>query len=775
MPEYLSPGVYVEEVDAGPKPIEGVSTSTAGAVGVTARGPTRGRRGPFTGKPELVTSFAAFVRKFGGYLPEPAPAEVNRWALNATEGGRWWQFPLAVKGFFDNGGQRLYVKRVFSSTAVEANAVLGQGIIAEITQDAAATDRTLRVRHLIGAAIGTNVTLFVNGFAVGVFQITAYNGTETLTLNNQLGQEVKSGRDFISIIARQAVAAAVPNPQLLVEAKSEGDWGGNEISEDGIQAGNGLTVRVRPMVGASLRIMADPALGGSPFSTATTVVANPADATITVGNAANLAVNDRVLIDSMEFTVTAIAALVVTINPAVPAGHTWPAGTTVRRMRPANDTAAPGPTINLWNAAQLYRGALVELDNGTAKQVFTVNGVAGNMATLSANITNAYFENHLLRVIEAEVGVRFMQRHTIDTEETFTNLRLVDDGSASYIVTHVNDRSALIELRPGDGFSANTLQEFPSVAPAVAPNPERFWMDLAGGRDNLNALTVDDFVGEDGGSTNRTGIQALEDIDEASICLAPGIWSSTVHSALIQHCETLKDRFAILDPQDGLSIEGIRTFREPIDTKYAALYYPWIEVRDPSVRRNVDVAPSGHMAGIYARIDVERGVHKAPANEVIRGITKIADDVTKREHDMLNPKNINVLRYFPGRGNRVWGARVLTSDAAWKYINVRRLFIFVEESIDEGTQWVVFEPNDEPLWARVRQTITNFLTTVWRSGALQGSKPDEAFFVRCDYSTMTQDDIDNGRLICQIGIAPVKPAEFVIFRIQQKTIESQPS
>jgi uncharacterized protein len=156
---------------------------------------------------------------------------------------------------------------------------------------------------------------------------------------------------------------------------------------------------------------------------------------------------------------------------------------------------------------------------------------------------------------------------------------------------------------------------------------------------------------------------------------------------------------------------------------------------------------------------------------VVRGIQKFADDVTKREQDLLNPQSINALRYFPGSGYRVWGARVVTSDSAWKYINVRRLFIFVEQSIDRGTQWVVFEPNDEPLWARVRQTITNFLTTVWRSGALQGGKADEAFFVKCDHTTMTQDDIDNGRLICLIGIAPVKPAEFVIFHIQQKTLD----
>jgi uncharacterized protein len=183
----------------------------------------------------------------------------------------------------------------------------------------------------------------------------------------------------------------------------------------------------------------------------------------------------------------------------------------------------------------------------------------------------------------------------------------------------------------------------------------------------------------------------------------------------------------------------------------------------------VNVAPSGHMAGIYAQTDNDRGVFKAPANVEIGMITRIAQDVNKREQELLNPIGINALRYFPGRGNRVWGARTLSSLSSWKYINVKRLFIYVEASIDVGMQWVVFEPNDEPLWARVRQTIIDFLTTTWRSGALQGTTPAQAFFVTCDRTTMTQDDIDNGRLICVIGIAPVKPAEFVIFRVQQFT------
>jgi phage tail sheath protein FI len=340
----------------------------------------------------------------------------------------------------------------------------------------------------------------------------------------------------------------------------------------------------------------------------------------------------------------------------------------------------------------------------------------------------------------------------------------------SFIERFIALRSSLVRVTTvppanGGGYSETNLTLFPT-------SPGAEWVDLANGDDAFGDLSVDDFVGQDGGSGNRTGIQALEDIEEISLVAAPGMWSSTVSSALILHSEQLRYRFAVIDPPVGLSIQGVRDFRDAIDTKYAALYHPWIEVRDPLVKRNVIVAPSLHMLGLYARVDVNRGVHKAPANEVLGGITRISDDVNQREQDMLNPKGINALRFFPGRGNRVWGARTLSSDSSWKYINVRRIFIYVEASIDRGTQWVVFEPNDEPLWARVRATITNFLTSTWRAGMLQGTTPDEAFFVKVDRTTMTQDDIDNGRLICLIGIAPVYPAEFVIFRIQQKTLEA---
>ena len=837
MPEYLSPGVYVEEIDAGAKPIEGVSTSTAGAIGITARGPT-------TGKPFLVTSFLDFQRRFGGFLPEPDAALETAWSANVTEGGCWWQFPLSVKGFFDNGGQRLYVKRVFSSGAQSAQLLLGRGLIAEITRDATAGATELRVRHTLGIQNGTNVNLFVNGVSVGAFQIVAYTAPGVVTLNNPIGQDVVTGRDFVEIIARAATPNPPPDFRLTLRAKASGDWGGNEVADNGISAGNGLRVLARPVVSASLKMLASPTVGGNPATTSVLVDAPAGASLIEVANPAGFAVNNRVLIDGTEFTITAITTsatfdinpvavapgltqgmaiteggnprgvvmadvatggsnvrtsdganlangdnvdingnaytianltpgtAIFTLNNPVPVGDTWTAGTPIRRMRLVIDPGNPN-IINVQNAAQLYPGAIVELDTGTLKEVFTVDSVAGDAVTLSGNPANAYFADYRVRLIEGEISAQYRRDHIVVDSETYSNLRFVDDGGPNYIVTRINEGSDLIDLVPGSDFngSVSQLAELPLI-PAPNVGPVGFWGDLTGGRDALDTLSVDDFVGVEGGSENSTGVQALEFIDEISICMAPGMWSETIQSALITHCETLKDRFAVLDPPDNLDIEGIREFRDPIDTKYAALYYPWLVVRDPLLDRDVHVAPSAHMLGIYARVDVERGVHKAPANEVVRGIRfreGFVRNVSKREQDLLNPRNINALRAFPGRGQRVWGARTLSSDASWKYINVRRLFIFVEESIDEGTQWVVFEPNDEPLWARVRATITNFLLTVWRSGALEGTTPAEAFFVKCDRSTMTQADIDNGRLICIIGIAPVKPAEFVIFRIQQKT------
>jgi phage tail sheath protein FI len=238
----------------------------------------------------------------------------------------------------------------------------------------------------------------------------------------------------------------------------------------------------------------------------------------------------------------------------------------------------------------------------------------------------------------------------------------------------------------------------------------------------------------------------------------------------------MRFRVAVLDgprpPKD--SVNDAQSQRQNFDSKYAAFYHPWLVIPDPypvnfAKIPDYPIPPSGHMVGIYARTDIERGVHKAPANEVVRGVIGLQRRLNKGEHDILNPYpvNINVIRDFRSnsRGIRVYGGRVITSDPDWKYVNVRRLLIFIEASINRGLQWVVFEPNAEPLWARVRRSISNFLTLVWRDGGLEGAKVEEAFFVKCDRTTMTQTDIDSGRLICVVGVAPVKPAEFVIVRI----------
>lgn len=274
----------------------------------------------------------------------------------------------------------------------------------------------------------------------------------------------------------------------------------------------------------------------------------------------------------------------------------------------------------------------------------------------------------------------------------------------------------------------------------------------------------------------RRGLAAFTEIDDISIVHVPYIpnveddFNKTINEDVLIHCETLKDRFAIIDVKEGIKEIGnlkIPSSTIPRTSKYGALYYPWIKIYDTLTQKQTSKPPGGFIAGIYARSDIERGVHKAPANELVRGSLDLEFQITKAEQGILNPRGINVIRYFPGRGILVWGARTMANDALWKYINVRRLFIYIEKSVEKGTQWVVFEPNNEKLWARVRATITQFLTTVWIDGALMGTKVEEAFFVKCDRTTMTQDDIDNGRLICIIGIAPVKPAEFVIFRIAQ--------
>ncbi|SET15998.1 phage tail sheath family protein [[Clostridium] polysaccharolyticum] len=295
-----------------------------------------------------------------------------------------------------------------------------------------------------------------------------------------------------------------------------------------------------------------------------------------------------------------------------------------------------------------------------------------------------------------------------------------------------------------------------------------------GSNGDVSSVSAADFIGVDNGAGKRTGIQAFVDNDVVSLMAVPGVTDPNVQLSLVAHCENLASRFAVLDiPRTSQKVQDVINHRDLFDSNYAALYHPWLTVFDPLDKKNIAIPPSGSVLGIYARSDNSRGVHKAPANEVVRACVGLDCQFNKGEQDILNPKGVNLIRSFPGQGIRVWGARTASSDGSWKYINVRRLFIFIEESIKANTNWAVFEPNDENLWDRVKRTISVFLNGMWRDGALAGGSPDEAFFVNVGHDTMSQDDINNGRLICVIGVAPVKPAEFVIFRLTQKTSDSE--
>lgn len=280
----------------------------------------------------------------------------------------------------------------------------------------------------------------------------------------------------------------------------------------------------------------------------------------------------------------------------------------------------------------------------------------------------------------------------------------------------------------------------------------------------------------------KTGLVALEDVTDVSIVAAPGstfgandgyIDALQITNDLIAHCEKMRYRIAVLDSPDSDAVSQISAWRGQIDSSYAALYYPWICILDPVTDLEINMPPSGFVAGIYARSDNEVGVHKAPANEIVTDAIGFEVMLNKGQQDLLNPQGVNCFRFFEGRGYRLWGARTATSDAEWQYVNLRRYMNYLKHSIDNGTQSVVFENNGPDLWASTAQLITDFLTNEFNNGRLLGTTKAQAFFVRCDLTTMTQNELDNGQLVCLIGVSLLRPAEYVIFRIGQFTASSQ--
>jgi uncharacterized protein len=657
MPEYLAPGVYVEETSFRARAIEGVATSTAGFVGPACYGPAAGAGG-------VITSLAEFERIHGDgrrlAFVDPGgdptkPVETDNYLWHA------------VRAFFAEGGHRLHVARVFRP--------LGSG----------AVDQDL---GRPGAPL----------YADGRGRCRLDGG--------------------ISLLARFPGAA------------------GNLIVDFTFKAGANI-------------------LGAEP-------AAAPTRGPVAVCQPKPGALRDRdvVLI--------------------------------VRRGRPLVHGRNPGDE-------ELY---LAEYDPGHGTWGF--RGRRGEAAVplsqFGLKFDPASGQGDEMRVVTATV--RLCSRDRIRDLGVWTDLPLdpdhrngtspdslaarfagdldpAKDGTPPLVIAQDASAGGLSvlfalaptlprEARPG-GSVARRLQAGLTVSHA-----------LQGGNDGRRP-GVAEYEGADSQDrTLKTGLKQLEAIADIAIVAAPGSTAgagssgndaNSIYGLLIRHAELMRYRFAVLDSGQGQTIDEVRAARARLDSKNAGFYYPWIRVLDPNTHLEICLPPSGFVAGIYARNDIQRGVWKAPANEVVTsaiGLERMLDDA---QQEILSPEGINCVRFFEGRGFRLWGARTVTSDPEWKYVNLRRYLAYLEQSIERGTQWVVFEPNGEALWAGVRRTIENFLLNEWQTGALLGDKAEKAFFVKCDRSTMTQNDLDNGRLICVIGVAPLQPAEFVIFRIGQWTAD----
>lgn len=393
-------------------------------------------------------------------------------------------------------------------------------------------------------------------------------------------------------------------------------------------------------------------------------------------------------------------------------------------------------------------------------------------------VDEAIIPKNVIRLVTFDAQIRFN-----DDIENYFDLTL-NNQSPAYIASRLSTsqlvkveageiKDTVIKPEKGDKESAPVKEIGNPVEQILGKGVFEGSFTLEGGSDgSISKVNAGTFIGKDDGPEGRTGIQSFLENDRVNIMAIPGVTIPEVVVSLVAHCENTKSRFAVIDmPKETYKTDDLIKYRGMIDSTYAAMYHPWIQVFDRSSNKADFIPPSGAVMGVYSRTDIARGVHKAPANEPVF-CTDLKVNYTKAEQDILNPEGINLIRAIPGEGIRVWGARTASSNSAFKYVNVRRLFIYVMESIKASTNWVVFEPNDNTLWQRVSLTITSFLDSLWRTGMLSGGSAGEAYFVEIGPTTMTLDDIRNGRLICNIGISPSRPAEFVIFRLTQHTSEA---
>lgn len=637
MPEYLAPGVFVEEVSFRAKSIEGVSTTTTGFVGPT-------RYGPLDIEPEIITSLVEFERTYGGRekLDFEDDGEIDNYLWHG------------VRSFFEEGGKRLYVSRVFSP--VDADPPEGRNWSGHANGALDGSPSQLQVYARFPGQAGNARVSFT--FKASQNALSDVAGVPTL--------RALSHRDVVLLRAVGAPGAIAEGYYLALKDREHDTWAFSSSGDD---------------------------LTSADFELADLSAAHYAVHVITVS---------------------------VTVDPL--------SGST------GNFVAADLPLDPQHERA------------GTPDSLF------------------AYFAEEPTSMTRAR-----------------TNPILFRDEDVAGFNTGVEVLQAFLAADPHAADSPAGGVDAALRDAKLSAAQRTLSLVLSGGNDG-NRPGATAYAGEVDDVTDRkTGLKQLEDLEDISIIAAPGSTfgyqngyqanARGIVRLLISHAERMKYRIAVIDCGDKQSISEVRAMRAELDSTYGALYYPWIRVLDPLTQQEIHVPPSGFVAGIYARNDVNRAVYKAPANEVVNLALGFERFLNKAQQEVLNPEGINCFRFFEGRGMRLWGARTISSDPEWKYVNLRRYFAYLERSIDKGTQWAVFEPNGAQLWANVRRTIEDFLLNEWQNGALLGDKPDKAYFVKCDRSTMSQNDLDNGRLICLIGVAPLRPAEFVIFRIGQWTAD----
>ena len=669
MPEYLAPGVYVEETSFRAKSIEGVSTTTTGFVGPA-------RYGPIDIEPEIITSVTEFERTYGDR------ERLDFKDFDDTDNYLWH----GARAFFEEGGKRLYVARVFHPLAPPNEPYRRPDFTKAGTKSGEHyDDGHARDTAKPGAGGGTmRITARFPGAAGNMrVRLTLRTGQNVLGQSGATNTVSLQEHDLVVIHHAGAPNGALYSAESYFNTSLGRNWWRFK--------GNAGDVDL-----SMLKPDADPSK------------------------------TDLVRVVTLSVAVT-----------------------------------SPGRS----GVEQIWDGLALHPRHERAGMRDSV------FAKFSAS-PNSMLEARTLPIV----------------------ITTGDITGGAGVVAFVQANEPPFESPPGakkllllDALATKPVGNAAPVPPGGKPPEQPTDADLSvdllltGGNDGIRP-TADDYRGaEDDATKSKTGLVAFEDIEDISIVAAPGAtfamsgaYRSDATAAvnyLIAHAQRMRYRIAVLDSGDDMAISEVRAMRAKIDSSYAALYYPWVRVLDPVTGTERDMPPSGFVAGIYARNDVNRAVYKAPANEVVLSAIGFETLLNKSQQDVLNPEGINCFRFFEGRGLRLWGARTVSSDPEWKYVNLRRYFAYLEHSIDRGTQWAVFEPNGDALWANVRRTIEDFLLNEWQMGALLGDKPDKAFFVKCDRSTMSQNDLDNGRMVCLVGVVPLRPAEYVIFRVGQWTAD----